>query len=85
MPRHVRAEPSECILIEIIDNNWSLCPGCDKKCIGKTERRLETPVTEHSKHFETSAVAQHFLNCLQAQYLSHVNVLCDNLISSHLS
>ena len=23
------------------------CPGCDKKYIGKTERRLETRLTEH--------------------------------------
>ena len=38
------------------------CPGCDKKYIGKTERRLETRLTEHCKHFDPSAVAQHFHN-----------------------
>ena len=50
----------------------------------KTEHCLETQLTEHSKHFEISVVAQHFLNCPHAQYSSHVNVLYDNLHSSHL-
>ena len=58
------------------------CPGCNNKYIGKTERCLQTRLSEHSYNINTSAVAQHLLNCPHAQYLANLNSFYDNLNNS---
>ena len=58
------------------------CPGCNNKYIGKTERCLQTRLSEHSYNINTSAVAQHLLNCPHAHYLANLNSLFDNLNNS---
>ena len=58
------------------------CPGCNNKYVGKTERCLQTRLSEHSSNINTSAVAQHLFNCPRARYLANVNTLYDNLNNS---
>lgn len=60
------------------------CPGCGHKYIGKTERRLETRLTEHFTNISTSAVAQHLLDCPLAQYIVDLSTFYNNLNSSSL-
>ena len=58
------------------------CQGCGHDYIRKTERRLETRLTEHSTNISTSAVAQHLFDCPVAQHIADLNTLYDNLNSS---
>ena len=46
------------------------CPGCGHSYIGKTERSLETRLSEHANinSYKTSAITQHLLNCSDALY-----------------
>ena len=46
------------------------CPGCGHSYIGKTERSLETRLSEHANinSYKTSAITQHLFNCPDALY-----------------
>ena len=59
------------------------CPGCNKSYIGKTFRRLDDRLSEHAKYHQTSAIAQHFLECENAQFISDLNNLYDRLNNTH--
>ena len=55
------------------------CPGCGYSYIGKTERFLETRLSEHAyiNSYKTSAITQHLLNCADALYLANLNAFPD--------
>ena len=55
------------------------CPGCGHSYIGKTERSLETWLSEHANtnSYKTSAITQHLLNCPDALYLANLNAFPD--------
>ena len=55
------------------------CPGCGHSYIGKTERSLETRLSEHANinSYKTSAITQHLLNCPDALYLANLNTFSD--------
>ena len=55
------------------------CPGCGHFYIGKTERSLETRLSEHANiyFYKTSAITQHLLNCPDALYLANLNTFPD--------
>ena len=59
------------------------CPGCNKSYIGKTFRRLDDRLSEHAKYHQTSAIAQHILECENAQFISDLNNLYDRLNNTH--
>ena len=59
------------------------CPGCKKSYIEKTFRRLDDRLSEHAKYHQTSAIAQHFLECENAQFISDLNNLYDRLNNTH--
>ena len=51
------------------------CPGCGHSYIGKTERSLETRLSEHANinSYKTGAITQHLFNCPDALYLANLN------------
>ena len=53
------------------------CPGCGHSYVGKTERSLETRLSEHANinSYKTSAITQHLLNCPGALYLANLRWL----------
>ena len=55
------------------------CPGCGHSYIGKTERSLETRLSEHANinSYKTSAITQHLLNCPDGLYLANLNTFPD--------
>ena len=55
------------------------CPGCGHSYMGKTERSLETRLSEHANinSYKTSAITQHLLNCPDALYLANLNAFPD--------
>ena len=60
------------------------CPGCNNKSyIGKTFRCLDDRLSEHAKYHQTGAIAQHFLECENAQFISNLNNLYDRLNNTH--
>ena len=59
------------------------CPGCNKSYIAKTFRCLDDRLSEHAKYHQTSAIAQHFLECENAQFISNLNNLYDRLNNTH--
>ena len=55
------------------------CPGCKKSYIGKTERNLETRLSEHLDPLK-SAISKHLNDCEYANYLVvDINNLYDNV------
>ena len=58
-------------------------PGCNKSYIGKTFRCLDDRLLEHAKYHQTSTIAQHFLECENAQFMSNLNNLYDRLNNTH--
>ena len=50
------------------------CPGCGHSYIGKTERSLETKLSEHANinSYKTSAITQHLLNCPDDLYQANL-------------
>ena len=50
------------------------CPGCNKSYIGKTFRCLDDRLSEHAKYHQTSAIAQHFLECENAQFIANLKI-----------
>ena len=59
------------------------CPCCNKSYIGKTFRWLDDRLSEHAKYHQTSAIAQDFLECENAQFVSNLNNLYDRLTNTH--
>ena len=57
-------------LLEMSHNNvyQITCPGCNKTYLGKNDLCLHKCLSEHSTHYNTSAVAQHFNNDFYNQY-----------------
>ena len=55
------------------------CPGCQKSCLGKTDRCLEKRLAEHATRHNNSAVSQHFLQCEHAQFLADLHNQYDRL------
>ena len=49
------------------------CPGCSKSCIAKSKRCLKTRFNKHATQHDTSAIAQHFLQCQNAQNIASQN------------
>ena len=47
------------------------CPGCNKSYIGKTDRCLHKCLSEYATQHTTSAVAQHLIECEQAQFIAN--------------
>ena len=60
-----------------------LLSGCIQSYIGKTFRCLDDRLSEHVKDHQTSAIAQHFLECENAQFISNLNNLYDRLNNTH--
>ena len=58
------------------------CPGCGHSYMGKTERSLETRLSEHANinSHKTSAITQHLLNCPDALYLTNLNAFPDPVL-----
>jgi hypothetical protein len=54
------------------------CPGCSATYIGKTERRLQTRLAEHTNPTK-SAIGQHFHNCEHVQYIVNLHFAFDKL------
>ena len=54
------------------------CPGCSATNIGKTERRLQTQLAEHTNPTQ-SAIGQHFHNCEYVQYIVNLHFAFDKL------
>ncbi len=48
-----------------------ICPGCNSRYIGKTDRCLYTRTKEHS-HQKTSEIHQHFSSCEQFQHIKAI-------------
>ena len=49
------------------------CPGCGQTYIGKTERNLQTRLTQHATNYNNSSViSQHLLNCPDAHFISRL-------------
>jgi predicted RNA-binding Zn-ribbon protein involved in translation (DUF1610 family) len=49
------------------------CPGCGQTYIGKTERNLQTRLTQHATNYNnSSAISQHLLNCPDAHFISRL-------------
>ena len=46
------------------------CPGCSKSYIGKTNHCLQKHLSEHVTQHNTSAVAQHFLQCENTHFIA---------------
>ena len=71
------------ISVDCIMNALERCkvrlPFFDTHCIGKTERSLETRLSEHANinSYKTSAITQHLLNCPNALYLANLNTFAD--------
>ena len=65
------------------------CPGCGKSYIGKTNRRLQTRLSEHASEDTTSAVAQHLIEHVRFLFSSNniydrLNDLPSNIHLTHL-
>jgi hypothetical protein len=54
------------------------CPGCSATYIGKTERRLQTRLAEHTNPTK-SAIGEHFHNCEHVQYIVNIHFAFDKL------
>ena len=57
------------------------CPGCSATYIGKTERCLQSRLSEHINPTK-SAIGQHFHNCQHVQYIVNLHFAFDKLYSS---
>ena len=45
------------------------CPGCNKRCIGKTDRNLCTRIEEHAGFDKDSAIFHHISLCINYSHL----------------
>ena len=74
---HDNSHPPKCIVQ--VSNKIRACPGCSHSYIGKTERSLETRLSEHAyiNSYKTSAITQHLLNCPDALYLANLHAFPD--------
>ena len=54
------------------------CPGCSATYIGKTERCLQSRLSEHINPAK-SAIGQHFHNCQHVQYIVNLHFAFDKL------
>ena len=54
------------------------CPGCSATYIGKTERCLQSRLSEHINPTK-SAIGQHFHNCQHLQYIVNLHFAFDKL------
>ena len=57
------------------------CPGCSATYIGKTERCLQSRLSEHINPTK-SAIGQHFHNCQHVQYIVNLHFAFDKLYNS---
>ena len=62
-----------------VSNKIHACPGCSHAYIGKTERSLETRLSEHAtiNSYKTSVITQHLLNCPDTFYLATLHAFLD--------
>ena len=57
------------------------CPGCSAKYIGKTERCLQSRLSEHI-NLTKSAIGQYFHDCQHVQYIVNLHFAFDKLYNS---